>query len=245
MKSLVEYLKGEMGKNVYIDTLYIDVSLADKPESQSLIIEARTLQVGKTKYWYRIDKPFGESRPGNQVHMHGFICKNKDFKDIFAVNQDGTAHDGWHNTQIPPEYNRILTANGFHIPDGNIIEIVFRPADNRDLLLESKSSKIGCLLSKSDITQITINVGDILRNASCIKFGISNKPLVEISEERKAEGFTHFKVVKLLPTLESAELLLRIYTQVAENAGHKDVSSVTDFFMQNPSAAFVLYVAFK
>lgn len=137
MKSLVKYLQEKMDKNIYIDTLYVDVSLASEPERQSLIIESRTLQVGKTKYWYRIDKPFGEPRPGNQVHMHGFICKNKDLNDIFAVNKDGTAHDGWHNTQIPTEYNSILKHNGFSIPDGNLIEMVLMPAKDNRLLLET------------------------------------------------------------------------------------------------------------
>lgn len=50
MKSSVEYLKEEMDKSIYIDTLYVDSSLAIEPEKQSLLIEAKTLQVGKTKY---------------------------------------------------------------------------------------------------------------------------------------------------------------------------------------------------
>lgn len=243
MKSLVEYLKEEMDKSIYIDTLYVDSSLAIEPEKQSLLIEAKTLQVGKTKYWYRIDKPFGEPRPGNQEHMHGFIRKKKSFRDIFAANKDGSAHDGWHNTSIPTDFNPILNANGFRIPKGNLIEMVLQPAQNDKLLLESKSSEIEFSLSKFEITNIAIKVGYVLHNASHIIFGITNKPLFEISEERVAEGFT-FKVIKLLPTRESAELLVRICTKVAEEIGPKDVSCDRDISEHSSSAAYVFYVAY-
>lgn len=244
MKSLVEYLKEEMDKSIYIDALFVDSSLAIEPEKQSLIIEAKTLQVGKTKYWYRIDKPFGEPRPGNREHMHGFILKKKNFSDIFAVNKDGSAHDGWHNTSIPKDFNPILNANGFRIPKGNLIEMVLMQANNDNLLLESKSSGKEFSLSKFEITNVAMNVGYVLHNALHIIFGITNKPLVEINEERVAEGFTHFKLIKLLPTREAAELLVRICTKVAEEVGSKDVFCDIDISEHYSSAAYVFYVAF-
>ena len=234
-----------MDKSIYIDTLYVDSSLAIEPEKQSLIIEAKTLQVGKTKYWYRIDKPFGEPGPGKQEHMHGFIRKKKNLSDIFAVNKDGSAHDGWHNTTIPNDFNPILNANGFRIPKGNLIEMVLKPAQNDKLLLESKSSEKDFYLSKVEITDVAIKVGSVLHNASHIIFGITNKPLFEISEERSAEGFSHFKIIKLLPTLEAAELLVRICTKVAQEVGPKDVSYVTDFHENYSRAAYVFYVAYE
>lgn len=244
MKSLVEYLKEEMDKSIYIDTLYVDSSLAIEPEKQSLIIEGKTLQVGKTKYWYRIDKPFGEPRPGNREHMHGFIRKKKSFRDIFAVNKDGSAHDGWHNTSIPTDFNPILNANGFRIPKGNLIEMVLQPAQNDKLLLESKSSDKEFSLSKVEITEVAIKVGSVFHNASHIIFGITNKPLFKISEERMAEGFSQFKIIKLLPTREAAELLVRICTKVAEEIGPKDVSFDIDISEHYSSAAYVFYVAY-
>lgn len=245
MKSLVEYLKEEMDKSIYIDTLYVDSSLAIEPEKQNFIIEAKTFQVGKTKYWYRIDKPFGEPKPGKQEHMHGFIRKKKNYQDIFAVNKDGSAHDGWHNTSIPTDFNPILNANGFRIPKGNLIEMVMIPAKNDNLLLESKSLGKDFSLSKFEITNVAINVGYVLHNASHIIFGITNKPLFEINEERVAEGFTHFKLIKLLPTREAAEFLTRICTKVAEEIGPDDITSATDISDLYSNAAYGFYMAFE
>lgn len=234
-----------MDKNIYIDTLYVDVALVAEPEKQRFIIEAKTSQIGKTKYWYRIDKPFGEPKPGNQEHMHGFILKKNNFKDIFAVNKDGSAHDGWHKIQIPIDYNPILKANGFNIPNNNLIEMVVKPARNSKLILESINVKEEVVLNKDEIEKITLNAAHVFHDALRLVLGITNKPLIEISEERIAEGFGNFRIIKLVPNHETAKLLAKICIKVAKEIRQKDINYISDISNEYTSTACILYVAYE
>lgn len=91
---LKDYLK-LYSEVVIVDELILfteneDAPLLDLPE---LIFEKEAGRSLKgTKYTYRIDNPRGEAGTGNQRHIH-VLLKNK---EVFAMNVDGSAHDGPH-----------------------------------------------------------------------------------------------------------------------------------------------------
>ena len=54
--------------------------------------------------------------------------------EIFALNKDGSAHDGWHGVQIP---NKVLAElpnimPGLTIPKNGLIECVLKTCDSEE-----------------------------------------------------------------------------------------------------------------
>ena len=84
---------------------------------KELIVEHQTYkQFGNSKEKvYRIDK--GDGSPGNQTHIH---VKTK-HGQIFAMNLDGTTHDG-SKAQLSKKDMKILTDLGFTVPADGILE---------------------------------------------------------------------------------------------------------------------------
>lgn len=74
---------------------------------------------GVRHYTYRIDPQLGDGGPGRQRHIHIFY----DSDQLFAMNFDSTAHDGYHNVRIPDSIVHFLKEKGATIPDGNIIQL--------------------------------------------------------------------------------------------------------------------------
>jgi len=61
----------------------------------------------------------------------------RDKKQVFAMNLDGSAHDGFHQVEIPEEVVSFLRSKGFIIPPDNLIEwIEFKQSSGRQLLLD-------------------------------------------------------------------------------------------------------------
>ena len=99
----------------------------------NLLEQKRTfIPVPGTKYLARIDPPRGIPSPGNLKHVHLY---NRG-RELFAMNVDGSAHDGYHNYVIPnnPRLMDFLRQKGFIIPKDNIIEISFPSPHDRQLL---------------------------------------------------------------------------------------------------------------
>lgn len=127
-KSLSEYLS-EYGiehriPKIDVVHLFLNHPLDSKDVTNAgFIIEAKTCftPIPNTKFSYRFDKPRGEPGPGNLKHAH-IYSKGK---EIFAMNVDGTAHDGFHHVEIPSEVGDFLRNKGFHVPDDNIIEVLY------------------------------------------------------------------------------------------------------------------------
>lgn len=86
-----------------------------------LIVERKDKfpQIPGTRYSFRKDNPRGTPGPGNQTHIH-IYAPNKD--ELFAINIDGSAHDGCHGAKIPKEIAKFLTDKGFKVPKNHIIE---------------------------------------------------------------------------------------------------------------------------
>lgn len=83
---------------------------------------------GLKGYSFRKDRPNGIPCSGNQYHWHIY----QRGKECFAVNIDGTGHDGYHQVKIEKNLADFLRSQGANIPDSNIIECKF--FSNKQLL---------------------------------------------------------------------------------------------------------------
>lgn len=131
MENIVAYLNRRINsilddgilRNVVIDCIIVTEEVDKTLNKEGLIlVEAKdcfTPVPGLKYHAYRIDKQLGDGGPGRQRHIHGY----RDGKEFFAMNADGTAHDGYHHVEIPKEWNPLLTSKGFPIPANNIIEL--------------------------------------------------------------------------------------------------------------------------
>lgn len=116
MDKLTYYIKKHIewivAQNTILDNICIDAIFYDIGSStNSLELLCRPIP-GIKKFGFRVDIPFGEQRPGNQKHMHIYIKE----KEIFAINADGTSHDGYHGVQIPTKIIPFLKSKGITIP---------------------------------------------------------------------------------------------------------------------------------
>lgn len=86
-----------------------------------LIVEKKDKfpQIPGTRYSFRKDNPRGISGPGNQQHIHIYAPDNT---QLFAINIDGTAHDGCHGAKIPEDVAQFLLSKGYKVPEDRIIE---------------------------------------------------------------------------------------------------------------------------
>lgn len=91
----------------------VEVDLRDE-----LLLEHDKYQkIPKTQRTYRIDKANTSSL--TQDHAHVYASKNK---QIYAVNIDGSGHDGNHGYEIPKRDAEYFRGLGFSISDTNILE---------------------------------------------------------------------------------------------------------------------------
>lgn len=133
MKSLEDLLEEWVSEECVVDGLLLDPAVA-ACVPQELLLEKKDYGtcIPGTKYYYRIDKPRGEAGDGNLRHIHVYADRNK---QLFALNADGTAHDGCHGAKIDKQAAKFLRAKGFTVPDNLVIEW-YRPGAGRQLLLD-------------------------------------------------------------------------------------------------------------
>ena len=114
-----------------IITIFPEIIFTDKELPE--LCEAKDCYTpipGLKGYSIRKDKPSGIPGPGNQYHYHIYLQG----KEVFAVNIDGTGHDGFHNVRINKIIADYLRQKGAIVPDTNIIEC--RNFSNKRLLLD-------------------------------------------------------------------------------------------------------------
>ncbi len=190
MENLAEYLKRHLRagvaedvlKDVIIDAIIVDEHDFLRMGGNAKIIEAKTSfnQIPGAKYYtYRFDRPFGEQKPGNQGHFH--IFKRGD--ELFAINVDGTGHDGCHKIRIPDDIVPFLKDKGVVIPKDQIIEMLTFP-QNATLLNESQVSTYDC-------TKIAIDMGGIMRRASDLTLIIGNVETYQVKMHSKVISSYH------------------------------------------------------
>lgn len=115
---LLKMIKGENGIlwNVTIDSFIVDESLLSRSKDDTLLIQAYVIKTipGTKGRTFQIHLPFGEQRPGNQKHIHVYA---KNGTELYSLNIDGTAHDGYHGVQIPDVEADYFRSKGFEIPE--------------------------------------------------------------------------------------------------------------------------------
>lgn len=116
---------------------------------------------GVRNYSYRIDKQQGAGGPGRQRHIHLYY----NGEELFAMNVDATAHDGYHQVKIPDNLVAFLKNKGFSIPDNNIIELKQYNSTGQ-LLCEN--------ISPSTINKIAFDITHTIRQAKHITLFESN-----------------------------------------------------------------------
>lgn len=156
----------------YLESIIISEDVYNEIDNGRFIVEAKSTSgvISGSKYSYRIDRPFGEQKPGNLKHIH-ILVKGK---DLFAMNVDGTAHDGCHKVKIPEDVIDFMTNKGFKVPSDGIIE--FYNAGNSQLLLES----VNDILLPTELCELAMFFGKIIRNSSLFRLIESNMPLVDV-----------------------------------------------------------------
>lgn len=145
MESLTAYLNRRINailgqgllENVVVDTITVTEKVNDSLNKEGLILELKERGInipGVKHYTYRIDPQQGEGGPGRQQHIHIFY----DGEQSFAMNLDGTAHDGYHQVKIPDDIVSFLKGKGFTLPNNNIIELKFFSASG-ELICENSN----------------------------------------------------------------------------------------------------------
>lgn len=158
--------------NFYLESIIISEDVYNSIDNSGFIVEAKSTSniIPGSKYSYRIDRPFGEQKPGNMKHIH-ILVKGK---DMFAMNVDGTAHDGSHNVLIPKDVSDFMKKKGFQVPPSGIIE--FYNAGNSHFLLESSCGH----LLPTEQNLLAMFFGDIIRNSYEFQLIESNMPAVDV-----------------------------------------------------------------
>ncbi len=172
MESLSTYLKKRIErsissfypiKNVLFESVFFDNE--EEVQNLGLLLEMQYSPIpGFKKYGYRMDIPFGEQRPGNQKHMHIYVKG----KQVFAINADGTAHDGYHKVKIPTEIVPFLMNKGITIPPNNIIECIVSPqrqeyleeqasiSHNRTISLLKEIGRVAIVITNESINSVDV-----------------------------------------------------------------------------------------
>ena len=124
MKTLSEFLSDNndgFPQESVVDGIIICDDIELEGISGELIVEKKDKfpQIPGTRYSFRKDNPRGIPGPGNQQHIHIYAL---DTTELFAINIDGSAHDGCHGAKIPEEIAQFLIKKGFTVPSNRIIE---------------------------------------------------------------------------------------------------------------------------
>lgn len=106
--------------NLISDDYVLHIYTANSVLKKNLL-ESKYGNVGQ--YSYRIDP--AHNNANGQKHLHGYLKGN----EIFAINLDGSAHDGYHQTQIPQKFVDALPKifKGVNVPKNGLIECVQKP----------------------------------------------------------------------------------------------------------------------
>jgi hypothetical protein len=104
--------------------------LVKEIEQSKILCESKYGSVGQ--YDYRIDSPHDDTH--GQKHIHVM----KKGKDLLAINQDGTAHDGFHNVEIPKKIYDALPGifPGIDLPQNRLIEcVITKPQTDEEVAI--------------------------------------------------------------------------------------------------------------
>lgn len=110
----MEIILGDAPFEISPDIIFSDYPIPNLSEAKDCFSAISGLK----GYTYRKDKPNGIPSPGNLYHWHVYLRG----QECFAVNIDGTGHDGYHNVKLKSEVADFLRSMGVNIKASNIIE---------------------------------------------------------------------------------------------------------------------------
>lgn len=198
MESLTAYLNRRISnilgtgilENVIVDSIIVTEANNDKFDKSGLILEAKVQYnpIPDVKHYsYRIDKQLCDGGPGRQRHIHIYYKNN----EIFALNADSTAHDGYHKVKIPDVLSSFLNDKGFPVPPDNIIEF-YQAKQNTTLLCEGETI--------AAINDIAFNVCSAIRNAERITIIEANVDTIRVICNLKLNGkYNHVNKLADIP----------------------------------------------
>lgn len=79
-------------------------------------------RISKTNSSYRQDS--GNTNTKTMQHSHVYAKQKGSGGQIYAVNNDGTAHDGYKGVEIPSEHADFFRGKGYKINLKNILESI-------------------------------------------------------------------------------------------------------------------------
>lgn len=109
-----------------IDNYSVHIYFEKKDLNNSVLLEAK--HRGFKQLGSRYSADVHTSRiPQVQKHLHVYAGNNQ----LFALNRDGTGHDGHHGMRIPNRVQKAISKEfpDFNIPDDGIIESASRAVD--------------------------------------------------------------------------------------------------------------------
>lgn len=219
--------------DIVVDCIIVAEDTYQSIDQTGFVVEAKNVLpfIPGTKYTYRIDIPFGEQRPGNMKHIHIFAKG----KDLWAMNADGTAHDGSHNVCIPQDVIHFLQKKGFTLPPNNIIEFMYIPT--RSILLESNEYKI----DEVGISVLAMRLGEVIRNASSFQLLETNVDVTSVLTNSKvANKYTH--VLRLEIPVDYVSYYRDLLQQVLADYPNFNNNLITIFDHNRNVSSHSLYV---
>lgn len=185
-RRIMDILGAGLLENVIVDSIIVTEEDNDKFDKSGLILEAKVqfTPVPNVKHYsYRIDKQLGDGGPGRQRHIHIFYNNN----ELFALNADSTAHDGYHKVRIPDVLSKFLNDKGFPVPPDNIIEF-YQAKPDATLLCE------GVIIA--DLNDTVFKVSSVIRKANRITIIEANVDTYQVVCNTKVRG-KYYHVNKL------------------------------------------------
>lgn len=240
MEGLTAYLNRRINKvlgaglleDVVVDCIYIKEDAIGKVNTEGLILELKDVYdkiPGIKHYTYRVDPQLGEGGPGRQRHIHMYY----DGDEVWAMNVDGSAHDGYHQAKIDPVLNSFLTKKGFLIPANNIIEFYQMPQGS-GMLLEG--------VDHEAINDIALNVAEAVRKAKAITIIEANVDTYQVKCHSKVVGkYTHVNKLRDIPQSHVLKIKMLLIEILKEIGPYRD--DRIDILDSNVTSPRRLYVA--
>ena len=219
-------------EQVIVDYILVAENANSKINTDGLILEAKVSFnpiPGVKHYTYRIDKQQGEGGPGRQRHIHIFFDGN----ELFAMNADSTAHDGYHQVRIPDEISSFLNSKGFPVPANNIIELLI-PTTTGMLLCEG--------LDYAAITRFAVNAGEIIRKASVITIIEANVETFQVRANSKVAGnYQHVNQLEDVPQCHVHEIRQMLIDLLQDMGKFGESFDIFDDKLNTPHRLFVAW----
>lgn len=243
MESLTAYLnrriKAVFGygllENVIVDNIIVTEEANSRINKDGLIFEAKTVFnpiPGVKHYTYRIDKQLGDGGPGRQRHIH--IYYNGD--ELFAMNADLSAHDGYHQVKIPNEITPFLNDKGFPVPANHIIEMLLSPTE-KELICEG--------LDYNAINRFALSAGEAIRKAGVISIIEANMETSQVKEHLKVAGkYQHVNKLEDIPQCHVHGVKQMLISLLQELGRFGETFDISDDKQTAPHRLFVAWNEF-